>query len=259
MKRYVILFPMIMFSLSMQAAPLTGSQLHEILNHSDRSSEDKARDDDRQPAKILAFSGVTKGDSVLDIYAGGGWYSELYSKAVGPKGKVYAQNDDLTWRFGEKEIVMRTKGERLANIIRLDKVDIADINLPDNSVDIAFMGINYHDLFFTYRFRDGKLETLRDQVVDYKTSFTTVKKVLKDDGVLIIVDHFGEPGSGYEAANTLHRIDPNIVKFQLNDVGFVLLEEAFYLRNSNDDLKALVFAPNIRGKTDRFVYKFGKK
>lgn len=259
MKRFTVLLPMAMFSIALQAAQLTSSQLNEILNHSDRMSEDKARDDDRQPAKIMAFSGVSKGDNVLDIYAGGGWYSELYSKAVGPKGKVYAQNDNLTWRFGEKEIVMRTKDERLANIIRLDKVDIADINLPDNSVDIAFMGVNYHDLFFTYRFRSGKLEKMRDQVVDYKASFTTVKKALKDDGVLIIIDHSAELGSGYDAANTLHRMDPNIVKFQLNDVGFVLLEEAFYLRNPNDDLKTLVFDSSIRGKTDRFVYKFGKK
>lgn len=73
------------------------------------------------------------------------------------------------------------------------------------------MGINYHDLFFTHRFRQGKLELLRDKVVDYKTSFSAVKTALKDDGVLIIVDHSAEPGSAYEAANKLHRNDPNIV------------------------------------------------
>lgn len=254
-----LLLLLILLSASAQASELSELQLMKILNHQERWVEDKVRDTDRRPVKIMKFSGVANGDRVLDIFAGGGWYSELYSKAVGPEGKVYAHNDKLTWRFGKKEIVNRTKANRLPNVVRLDDAAITDIILEDNSIDIAFMAINYHDLFFTHRYHESQVETLRNEVVDYKSFLTVVKTALKDDGVLIIIDHYAKPGSGYDAANNLHRIDPNIVKFQLADAGFALLEEAFYLRNPNDDLGASVFDPGIRGKTDRFVYKFGKK
>jgi predicted methyltransferase len=100
---------------------------------------------------------------------------------------------------------------------------------------------------------------LRDKIVDYKAALAAIKTALKDDGVLIIIDHFAKAGSGFDVANTLHRIDSNIVKFQLEEAGFKLVEEAFYLRNSEDDHSKSVFDPSIRGKTDRFVYKFVKQ
>lgn len=241
------------------ASALNEQQLAEILSHPDRPAEDNKRDKARQPAKIMAFTDVTAGDHVLDLFAGGGWYSELFSRAVGENGKVYVQNDEVIWRFAEKVINERTKDNRLPNISRFDKIAIADIKVPDNSLDIVFTALNYHDLYFTHSVRDGKKVQLREDIVDYKAAFATVKKAMKEDGLLIIIDHAAKPGSGYHTANTIHRIDPNIVKFQMNDAGFKLVEEAYYLRNTNDDLDKQVFEPGIRGKTDRFIYKFTKK
>lgn len=237
---------------------LTETDLLGVLNSEHRYKEDHLRDADRRPLKILKFSEVSKGDIVLDLYAGGGWYTELFSMAVGANGKVFAHNDNLTWRFGRKELIDRTKENRLANVTRLDQVDFTQIDVPKLSVDVAFMGINYHDLFFTSRVRNGRVEKMREKNVDYKQALIAIRERLKDDGILIIIDHFAKPGSGYRAANDLHRIDPNIVKHQLQENGFELLEEAFYLQNSHDDLSLLVFDPAIRGKTSRFIYKFGK-
>lgn len=237
---------------------LTESQLLGLLQKEHRFKEDILRDADRRPAKILKFSELAVGDTVLDLYAGGGWYSEILSMAVGPNGKVFAHNDSLTWRFGGKEMMSRTRRNRLANVTRLDQIPIAEINVANSSVDIAYMTINYHDLFFTTRVRDGQPEKMRNDVVDYKKALANVREKLKDKGLLIITDHMATPGSGYQAANDLHRIDPNIVKYQLKQAGFTLLEEAFYLRNPKDDLGALVFNPQVRGKTSRFIYKFGK-
>jgi len=237
---------------------LTAQQLEKVLLHPDRPSEDAKRDSARQPAKIMQFAEVFEGAVVLDLFAGQGWYSELFSRAVGPTGKVYAQNDEVIWRFAEEGIKKRTKNDRLANVVRFDNMAIADISVPDNSVDIAFIALNYHDLFFTYTTQNGKLIKLRDEVVDHKVVLSTLKSALKDTGVAIIIDHYAHLGSGYEAANIQHRIDPNIVKYQFEEAGFSLLEEAYYLRNPEDDLSKSVFDPSIRGSTDRFIYKFGK-
>jgi predicted methyltransferase len=86
-------------------------------------------------------------------------------------------------------------------------------------------------------------------------------KALKEYDIFIIIDHVAESdsGSGYDIANTLHRIDPNIVKFQLEEAGFTLIEEALYLRNTKGDLDKSVFATDTRGRTDRFIYKFAKQ
>lgn len=260
MKRLLLLSFMALASHAVVFAEpaLTQQQIQAVLAHQDRPAEDNKRDQARRPAKVLAFSSVAPGDHILDLFAGGGWYTELFAKAVGDAGKVYAQNDEVIWRFAEKGITERTKNNRLSNVVRFDNMPIVDMTIPDESLDIAFVALNYHDLFFTHTIRDGKTTKLRDKIVDYKAVLATVKKALKDDGIFIIIDHAAKPGSGYEAANTLHRIDPNIIKFHLEEAGFVLAEEAFYLRNPADDLSKSVFAPDIRSKTDRFIYKFAK-
>ena len=261
MQKYLAL-SLVLFTSVLQAAQhskLSEQKLSAILSEPTRPAADKSRDKDRKPVSIMSFSGVSTGDHVLDLAAGGGWYSELFSRAVGSEGKVYMQNDEVIWRFAEKPVAERTKNKRLANVVRLDNVAIANMQVPPASIDIAFTALNYHDMFFTEMTQDGKKVQLRDSIVDYKKALAAIKTALKDDGVFIIIDHSAQLGSGYDAANSVHRIDPNIVKFQLEEAGFKLAEEAYYLRNPADDLSKSVFDPSIRGNTDRFVYKFVKK
>lgn len=240
------------------ADSLSKGQLVKLLNHQDRPAEDLKRDQARKPADIMYFSEISKGDQVVDLFAGGGWYSELFSHAVGPQGKIYAQNDSVIWRFAEKGITKRTENNRLANLTRLDKVEIIDMELADNSIDLVFTALNYHDLFFTHSTRNGKTTIMREQPINHKKALANIKRMMKDDGLFIVIDHVGLAGSGFNAPNDTHRIDPDIVKYQLAEAGFDLVEEAYYLRNKNDDLTTNVFAPGTRGNTDRFVYKFRK-
>lgn len=237
---------------------LSKDDLTALLSNTQRPVADNQRDQARQPVNVMRFSDLAVGDHVLDIFAGGGWYTELFSMAVGEKGKVYAQNDSVIWRFAEKRIVERTKENRLANVTRLDKVEVADIKAKDKSLDLVFTALNYHDFFFTHSIRDGKKSIVRENVVDHRAALANIKRMLKDDGSIIIIDHVGKEGSGYNAPNDTHRIDPNIVKYQLAEAGFELVEEAYFLRNEQDDLSASVFSKHIRGKTDRFIYKFKK-
>ncbi|XPF93118.1 class I SAM-dependent methyltransferase [Colwellia sp. RE-S-Sl-9] len=237
---------------------LNNIQINELLSNKNRPTEDLEKDPIRKPAKIIHFTDIAKGDVVIDLFAGGGWYTELFSMAVGPNGKVYAQNDNVIWQFAKKGLTERTKNNRLENVTRLDKIEIADMAMADKSVDLVFTALNYHDMFFTHRINDGKVIQVREQVVDHKKALANIKRILKDDGQIVIIDHVALAGSGFNAPNDIHRIDPNIVKYQMQEAGFELVEEAFYLRNSHDDLNTSVFAPSTRGKTDRFVYKFKK-
>lgn len=237
---------------------LSQEQLTGLLSAEIRAEKDSLRDEARKPAEIMYFSEVSKGDQIVDLFAGGGWYSELFSMAVGNSGKVYAQNDNVIWQFAEKGMTERTKDNRLSNVSRLDKIEIADMPIANNSVDLVFTALNYHDLFFTHSNRGGKITQFREKAVDHKAALAKVKDILKDDGIFVIVDHAGVAGSGFNAPNDVHRIDPDIVKYQMNEAGFDLIEEAYYLRNAKDDLSSNVFAEGVRGNTDRFVYKYVK-
>jgi predicted methyltransferase len=73
-----------------------------------------------------------------------------------------------------------------------------------------------------------------------------------------VVDHTAEAGSGLRDTDTLHRIDPAIVRKEVEEAGFKFEGESKALRNPDDDLKKLVFDKAIRGHTDQFIYKFRK-
>src|SRR5215204_2047145 len=55
-----------------------------------RPAADTARDADRKPAEMLEFAEVKPGSKVADFIPGGGYFTRIFSKAVGPKGTVYA-------------------------------------------------------------------------------------------------------------------------------------------------------------------------
>ena len=77
---------------------VTGAQAQQtpdyeaIVASPDRADGDRQADQRRQPAKMLAFTGVKTGMKVLDMEASAGYSTELLARAVGPTGIVYAQD-----------------------------------------------------------------------------------------------------------------------------------------------------------------------
>jgi predicted methyltransferase len=206
------------------------------LGRSDRPSADKARDAGRKPAAVIAFIGVEEGMTAMDLLAAGGYYSEVLSVAVGPDGRVYAQNTDflLKMRDGanEKAISERLAGDRLPNVERLDR-ELTDLGLAPNSVDVVFTALNFHDIY------NGRGPEAAQTVL------AVVLDILKPGGILAVVDHAGNADADNEK---LHRIEEAKVVEAASDV----------LRNPSDDRSANVFAEGMRGATDRFVLRLRK-
>ena len=74
-----------------------------------------------------------------------------------------------------------------------------------------------------------------------------------------VIDHIASPNSDTRATvEKYHRIDPAVVKADFKRAGFVFVGSSDLLRNPADDHNLLVFDPKIRGKTDRFIFKFKK-
>jgi predicted methyltransferase len=82
--------------------------------------------------------------------------------------------------------------------------------------------------------------------------------LLKPGGYYVIVDHAAPAGSGLSHTEDLHRIDPAAVKAEVEKAGFVFDGESKVLANPDDPKTALVFDPSIKGKTDRFAFRFRK-
>lgn len=226
-----------------QASTLSDKQFMSAIQSSDRTETDKARDENRKPDKVMEFFGIGPGMKVLEILSSGGYYTEVLSHRVGDTGKVYAQNNKfilevLNGRFA-KEFAVRTANDRLNNVIHY-QTEFNDIGLK-KQIDVVTIVLNYHD-FYSNISKENRINILKD-----------LKATLKPGGVLGVIDM----ESGTKVHNKdLHRIHHQDVRDEFKEAGFVLDAEAHFLKNANDDYSKMVFDPSVRGKTDRFVFRF---
>ena len=68
------------------------------LAHPARPAADVQRDTNRKPDEVLSFFGIEPGQEVLEVFSGGGYYTQILDALVGPDGKVIAHNN-----AGERE------------------------------------------------------------------------------------------------------------------------------------------------------------
>jgi predicted methyltransferase len=211
-----------------------------------RPQAERDRDAARHPAEILAFAGVKPGDKVGDFIMGGGYFTRLFSVAVGPEGKVYgyqpAEFIQFQAKYGTDQDAVAAAYKNVTPL----KASIGAVSFPE-PLDIIFTAQNYHDLH---------LKVMPAPVAGLvgKALFDS----LKPGGVLIVIDHYAADGTGTADSDRLHRIDIASVKSELAAAGFVLEDQSDILRNPADPRTALVFDASIRGKTDQFVLKFRK-
>jgi predicted methyltransferase len=219
--------------------------IKNAVNAPDRSAQDKALDAGRQPAQMLAFFGIAPGMQVADLFAAGGYTTELLSRVVGPSGKVYSQNGPFPERFKKigEAWHARLKNPALSNVVPVEKPFGAPdmLPVPPNSLDAVVMNMNYHDMVLF------KID--RDKVN------AVVFKALKPGGFYDIVDHSAKNGSGITNVS-LHRIDEKFLVDEIQKAGFKLAAASSALRHPDDDRTWNVFKK--RGETDRFMLKFVK-
>lgn len=223
---------------------------HQAADHPGRGETDRARDAGRKPAEVLEFFGIGTGMHVLDMYSGGGYYTEMLSHIVGADGRVYAHTNQAYAQFVGEEATVRYANNRLANV-ELLAAENNELALAEAELDAIMMVLAYHDIYYVAP--DSGWPK-----IDGPKLLAELLKGLKPGGILAVVDHYAAGGSATETGNTLHRIDPDIVISELEAAGFVLDASSDVLRNADDDHSLNMADPEIRGKTDRFVLRFRK-
>jgi len=222
-----------------QAAP--SAAIQAAVADKGRPEADTKRDADRKPAEILDFAGVKPGQTVVDLIPGGGYFTRVFSKAVGPKGVVYAAYSP---RPGGGTAAAETLAAD-ASYGNIKAVQIAPGKLAvPTAADLVFTAQNYHDVKNVPN-------------IDMAAFNKGVFDALKPGGTYLVIDHVAKPDTP-NATSTVHRIDPAIVRKEVEAAGFKFEGESRVLANPADDHTKNVFDASLRGKTDQFVYKFRK-
>ncbi|MBT4740194.1 MAG: class I SAM-dependent methyltransferase [Rhodospirillaceae bacterium] len=221
--------------------------ISNALKSDQRPDEEKARDANRQPGKVMAFFDVKPGDKTAELLTFGGYYAGVLSGIVGETGVVYGQNNDWIMKRqddGKSPIEKRIAEQGLTNVVDLVS-ELEKPNLPKGEMDSVFIVLIYHDAM-------GGFNT--DRTAMNKAVFDS----LKPGGIYGIIDHHAAPGMGLLDLTKNHRTERHLVVEEIMQAGFELAGETDVLENLDDPLNVSVFAPPLRGKTHRFVLKFRK-
>jgi predicted methyltransferase len=253
MRRSILLAAVAAMSLSSAAcmgvmgdAPApTPADYAGVLATPSRPADDRARDAARHTAETLAFAQVRPGQKVADMIIGGGYFTRIFSAAVGPTGRVTA------WQPAEFIAFQASYGESLTTVDALPNVDAirSPMGAPDfpAGLDLVFTAQNYHDLHLNIAPADTAANVN-----------AAVFRALKPGGLYVVIDHHAVAGAPLTAADTVHRIDIEAVKREVLAAGFVLDGESDVLANPADPLTASVFDASIRGRTSQFMLRFRK-
>jgi predicted methyltransferase len=196
-----------------------------------RPLEDRMRDAARRPYQVMELLGVDEGMTVLDVGAGGGWYTRVLSAAVGPNGRVIAQ-------FGPRAL-QRENGQAqkdLAASLGNTEAFFGDVgDVEPNSIDVAVTALNMH-------------HSNEQRAVPYLKS---ILAALKPGGRAVVIDHVGLPTIDN---SMLHRMPVANAKAWIEAAGFEIVEESNILRTAADDHTRAVFDPVLARNSDRFLF-----
>jgi predicted methyltransferase len=218
------------------------------LSAPDRTAADRALDPGRHPAEMLAFFRVRPGQRVADLFAGGGYTTELLARAVGPTGAVFSQNNAFVLdRFARAPWTARLALPANARVVPVERE--FDAPLPDEArdLDAVIFVLAYHDTVW--------------QHTDRAAMNRAIFAALRPGGVYGIIDHSAAAGHGLDDVQTLHRIEQSALVAEVTAAGFRLDAEADFLRNPSDTRDwndAPSAAADRRGTSDRFVLRFVK-
>jgi predicted methyltransferase len=247
--RKILALMLVAFALSAQGVHAEDAYDAALKNPA-RTATDVERDKLDHPAELLRLAGIKPGMHVADLLAGSGYYSELVSYIVGPKGHVLMLNNAAFdgWGPGWDK---RIANNRLPNVEHRT-IDLNKMGLGAGTLDAVLLIKIYHDLYWV----DPKGEWPK---VNPAAVLDQVAAAVKPGGVVLLVDHSSKPGRGSADASSLHRIDEAFAKKDFESRGFELKGQSDLLRRADDKRDQLSYDGPALGKTDRFVMVFRKR
>jgi predicted methyltransferase len=246
--------------LALSALAAAGAQADiydDAVAHSGRTADDLKRDPIDHPAEMLRLAGIKPGMQVADFMAADGYYSELASYVVGPKGHVLLLNN-ATWDYWSGDHWKERIAGRLPNVEHRT-IDAEHVDVPDGSLDALLLVKAYHD-FYVKPYHDSSGDPRADwPKFDVSRIVDEIARMLKPGGVVLLIDHSAKSGTGTADATPLHRIDEAYARAEFEKHGFTFVRSSDLLRRPDDPRDAISYKGPMVGKTDRFVMVFHKR
>ena len=215
-----------------------------------RDAENVKLDESRKPAEVLKFLGLRSGMRVADPFGGNFYWAEITGRAVGPHGHVTVWQPQQFYTQKTYDTYQAVQAKEPNVWLRMSPMESPDI--PAGKYDFMLINMDYHDIYW----ENAKRGIPR---MDPGEWLKTIYAAMKPGATVGVIDHVANPNDDTRATvEKYHRIDPNVVKADFKRAGFQLVATSDMLRNPADSHDVLVFDPSIRGKTDRFVFKFRK-
>lgn len=250
------------------AAPeASDARLAWAMNGPQRTPQEKARDAFRHPKETLDFFGVKKDSHVVELWPGGGWYTEILAPFLRDSGKLTVTNFDPAKAQGEQKQFAESFDKKLAASPDVyGKVEVRRIAPPN---DIVLGSDGSADVVLTFRNLHGWINNGYAKQV-----FEAAYKVLKPGGTFGIVEHRADPGADAKTSAQTGYIPEQAVIDLAQSVGFKLAGKSEINANPKDDHKhengVWALPPTLRngdkdrakyeaiGESDRMTLKFTK-
>ena len=166
--------------------PATMRALDGVLAAEHRSAENRARDAHRHPKETLEFFGLRQDMTVVEVWPGAGWYTEILAPVLRDRGQLYAAVLDANSGEYAKNVVETYRAKLQMRPDLYGKVTITTLAAPPAKNEIAPPGSA--DLVVTFR-------NLHNWMMFgwERDALAAMHAALKPDGVLGIVGHRGNP------------------------------------------------------------------
>jgi predicted methyltransferase len=234
----------------------TEAKLRAILAMPHRTEVTRHRDQYRHPVETLGFFGLRDDMTVVELWPGNGWYTEILAPLLKDRGKLVVTNTAKGQKFNE---MLAAKPDLFG------KVSVAVVNPP---TDIKLGPDNSADLVLTFRNIHGWMPGYEDKV------FAAAYRVLKSGGVFGVVEHRAKPGSDPAELKDTGYVPEDFVIKRVQEAGFKLAGKSEINANPKDtkDYPKGVWTlpPTLRngdvekdkylaiGESDRMTLKFVK-
>jgi len=227
--------------------------LESIINSQHRAESNRLRDQYRHPQKTLEFMGVNPSMSVIEIWPGKGWYTEIlapwlkqgggsfiaagFPQHAGPKWRQQMQLEYGTWLKNSPELYDQV------NVIELGPPNLWTLG-DDESVDAVLTFRNVHNWV-----KGGYADEM----------FTAMYRVLKPGGILGIVEHRAKQDTDMETMKRSGYLTENLVIDLAQKTGFKLKAKSEINANPLDDTQhpkgVWTLPPSLRlGDEDKAKY-----
>jgi predicted methyltransferase len=247
--------------------PADTAALDRLLTANHRTAESRARDQQRHPSETLSFFGVREDMTVVEVWPGGGWYTELLAPYLRGRGRLYAAHLDPAASEYARKTVDAFRAKLTARPDVYDKVVVTTLAAPPGASTIAPPASA--DMVVTFR-------NLHNWMMFgwQREAFQAMHAALKPGGILGVVEHRADPNRPQDPKAASGYVSEAYAIELIESVGFKLVARSDVNANPRDtkDYEKGVwtlpptFAAGAAnrdryaaiGESDRFTLKFVK-